>query len=129
MLHQVWISEVEMPDELRTLARKWRDIAHAAGWQYWHWNTSESSNLLRLHFPTLVPTYDSYPLRRPVMKADVVRLAILAVHGGIFVDLDHLPQRMTAIASARQTRTLASFAAIHHRLLHERATSVQRDHG
>ena len=105
VLHQIWISRVHMPDELQQLLQLWRQRAHAAGWEHWLWTTKESEQLMTLHFPELVRTYRSYA--RAVMRADAVRLAILMVHGGAYLDLDFAP-RATAMQELEQGLSMHS---------------------
>lgn len=57
------------------------------GWQVRLFDDEDCREFMRQEFPERVlRVYDSLP--RPVMRADMWRYAVLAVHGGLYTDLD-----------------------------------------
>lgn len=56
------------------------------GWSHRLWTDADARALIASRFPHVLATYDGYAT--PVQRADVARYAILAVHGGVYLDMD-----------------------------------------
>jgi hypothetical protein len=56
-----------------------------AGWTYEFWDDARFEALIRKEFPELLSTYRGMS---GIKRADVARLAVMAVHGGVYLDLD-----------------------------------------
>ncbi|KAJ3293230.1 hypothetical protein HDU79_000599 [Rhizoclosmatium sp. JEL0117] len=53
------------------------------------WTDQDNYDLIAEHYPWFLPTYESY--KRPIMKADAVRVFYLHRYGGVYADLDVIP--------------------------------------
>ena len=80
------------PGELFQLSRqRWQQVAAAMGAQYQHWEADMVDCLVRTHYPFLWTTYQD--VRFPIMRADIGRICVLHRYGGLYSDLDCLPNR------------------------------------
>lgn len=79
-LHQVWLGTATRPIELRL-----RFLALCPGWRYELWNEDRLEQLTD-RFPRLPQALAR--ARRPAEASDLVRLAVLALHGGLYLDCD-----------------------------------------
>lgn len=78
IFHQIWLGQGPLPDEFVPYVESWR--AHHPDWEHHLW-TEETLP------PDLHPAvYER--LRSPAERSDVLRLELLARHGGIYVDTD-----------------------------------------
>jgi mannosyltransferase OCH1-like enzyme len=78
LLHQVWVGPAPLPSAYAA----WRDglLRLHPGWEYRLWTDETVGDL---------PGADLLPLCRSLSsRANVVRLAAVAVHGGIYLDCD-----------------------------------------
>ena len=71
--------------------RRWEQLAVSIGARYHLWNADEVDTLIRTRFGFLWKVYQN--VRYPVMRADMGRVAILYDYGGLYSDLDVLPNR------------------------------------
>lgn len=76
-----------IPASLGPLGSRWGSAL--PGWERRIWSREANRELWASHFPELLRVYDNYA--NPVQRADVVRLAYMHVHGGVYADLDVAP--------------------------------------
>lgn len=50
------------------------------------WNASAAEAFLTEHYPTILPTYTSYPY--PIQRVDLLKYFLLLHYGGLYMDLD-----------------------------------------
>jgi mannosyltransferase OCH1-like enzyme len=53
------------------------------------WDDEKSNKLIRIHFPQYVKLYNN--LQYSIQRTDMIRYCILYVHGGVYCDLDIIP--------------------------------------
>ena len=71
----------------------WSACAGRMGARYHLWNAAEVETLMRTRYPQFWDTYQR--VRYPVMRADIARIAILHAYGGLYADLDTMPNRQS----------------------------------
>ena len=71
----------------------WSKCAWSMGARYHLWNAAEVETLMRTRYPQFWDTYQT--VRYPVMRADIARIAILHAYGGLYADLDTMPNRQS----------------------------------
>ena len=71
----------------------WSACAGRMGARYHLWNAAEVETLMRTRYPQFWDTYQT--VRYPVMRADIARIAILHAYGGLYADLDTMPNRQS----------------------------------
>ena len=71
--------------------KMWRDVAASMGATYHLWNAAEIESLMKMHYPNYWAMYCD--VRYPVMRCGIGRLAILHRYGGLYSDLDCMPNR------------------------------------
>ena len=84
VLHQTYRDDHSIP-------LQWQEASNScqrlhSDYQYRFWSDTDGRRLIKNEFPDLLPTFDSYPY--DIQRADVIRLAVLYVYGGIYLDLD-----------------------------------------
>lgn len=84
ILHQTW-KDNNVPEQWKAYQEK--AIALHPGWEYRLWTDDANDAFIKQHYPDLFPIYNAYP--KPVMKADVIRYAIMDQMGGYYLDLDY----------------------------------------
>ena len=62
--------------------RRWEELAQSMVSRYHMWDADEVDTLIRTHYAFLWETYKD--VRRPVMRADMGRVAVLHRYGGPF---------------------------------------------
>jgi len=82
-LHQIWVGSAPFPDKYDEIISSWGRICPS--WSYRLWRNQDVDDLLT-QYPELAELYEKLPT--PVLKADMIRIVILWVHGGIYADLD-----------------------------------------
>lgn len=80
IFHRVWLGSRKMPAEFERYWNHWRHL-HPS-WEFRTWTTP----LVRLNNQ---PLYDVQI--NPGVRADILRVEILAAHGGVYVDTDMEP--------------------------------------
>ena len=55
-------------------------------WKYVLMTDADNREFVRRYFPDFLPYYDGFEY--PIQRADAVRYCFLAIHGGIYMDLD-----------------------------------------
>lgn len=70
---------------------KWSEVASGMGAQYILWKACDVEALMKQRYPEFWDMYQS--ARYPIMRCDIGRLAIIHSYGGLYSDLDVLPNR------------------------------------
>jgi mannosyltransferase OCH1-like enzyme len=78
VFHQIWLGPSPLPDELAPFVESWR--RHHPHWEHHLWTEETLPAGLRRE------VYER--LRAPAERSDVLRLELLARHGGVYVDTD-----------------------------------------
>jgi len=89
IIHQVWYQfssdkPATPPAEYDHMRQSWLDMN--PGWEVRLWNEADSVAFLQAHFPEMLPVFLNY--KKPIMRVDSIRYAILAHYGGVYVDVD-----------------------------------------
>ena len=71
--------------------RRWKQCAAAMGVPCHLWTADEVDHLMRTHYERFWDMYKN--ARFPVMRCDIGRIAILHRFGGLYSDLDVVPNR------------------------------------
>lgn len=87
-IHQIWLDfgkGVKSPPEEQygRFRRSWQDMYPEH--EYMLWNDEMGERLVRTEFPAFWSLYRSI---KPIQRADMLRIFILAKHGGIYADMD-----------------------------------------
>ena len=94
-IHQIYglfRDDKEMPLLFQQSSAAWQKHAVHTEAQYRLWSADEVDALARSHLPAeVLRIYEG--ARYPVMRADIGRILILYVYGGLYADLDVLPNR------------------------------------
>ncbi|CAF1069412.1 unnamed protein product [Adineta ricciae] len=84
IIHQTWRDENTIPNNWQQASKTCRSLH--PNYEYRFWTDAAARRLIEKEFPCLLSTYDSYPY--DIQRADVIRLIVLYVFGGIYLDLD-----------------------------------------
>lgn len=84
ILHQTYRNQSSIPFQWQRASNSCRALH--SNYEYKFWSDSDARRLIEKEFPSLLPTFDSYPY--DIQRADVIRLVVLYVYGGIYLDLD-----------------------------------------
>lgn len=84
LMHQVWVGGKPLPAKFAAWAEDFR--RHHPGWTYRLWDDAQIEALLREHFPAHVALFRR--TRSYSQQSDLARHAILAIHGGLYLDTD-----------------------------------------
>ncbi|CAE7524184.1 cfap299 [Symbiodinium microadriaticum] len=79
-IHQIWLGPRRWPEPCERFAGEWK--ARHPTWEYRLWTDDDAGEELRGH-PGLAKAADN-----PAEKSDILRLAIILRHGGLYVDVD-----------------------------------------
>ena len=71
--------------------KAWQRVASSMGAKYHLWNAVEVETLMKNEYTEFWKMYRD--VRYPIMRCDMARLAILHSYGGLYADLDILPNR------------------------------------
>jgi hypothetical protein len=85
VLHQTWKTK-ETPESCAAYRKSWTTLNPT--WSVRLWDDAEGDALLAMHFPNLTQALREHNVTEGVKLADITRIAILYVHGGIYADLD-----------------------------------------
>ena len=69
----------------------WSDVAKGMGAEHHLWNAEELESLVKQKYPQFWNMYCD--VRYPIMRADIGRIVIIHAYGGLYADLDVLPNR------------------------------------
>ena len=82
----------DMPELFKQSSLAWQQYAADTDAQYVLWNADQIDSLARLHLPaSVLEVYVN--ARYPIMRADIGRILVLYKYGGLYADLDILPNR------------------------------------
>lgn len=96
IIHQTWRNAYSIPENWQQASNSCRALH--SNYQYRFWSDREARRLIAKEFPCLLETFDAYPY--DIQRADVIRLVVLYVYGGIYLDLD-----IVCLKSLDQLRT------------------------
>eukprot|EP00439_Symbiodinium_sp_Y106_P033541 s3652_g4.t1 len=82
-IHQIWLGPRRWPEPCKRFAGEWK--ARHPTWEYRLWTDEDAGEELRGH-PGLTKAYEAAD--NPAEKSDILRLAIILRHGGLYVDVD-----------------------------------------
>ena len=85
--------------------QRWRQVATDMGAEYHLWSADELDSLVKQQYPASWRMY--VDARYPVMRVDIGRVAILHAYGGMYADMDTVPNR------SRYSQTLLSVGRVH----------------
>ena len=71
--------------------RRWKQVAASCGAIYHLWTPDEIETLIRNEYPQYWPTYVN--VRYPIQRVDMARILIAHFYGGLYSDMDVLPNR------------------------------------
>ncbi len=95
LFHQIWIGPDPLPLEFEAYRASWR--AHHPEWEFRLWEEDNLPGDLRT-----AAVYERE--RRPVERADILRLELLWKYGGVYVDIDM--ECLRPLGRARRRRGL-----------------------
>lgn len=79
ILHQIWVGPEALPDEFRGYRESWS--RHHPDWELRLWTEQ--------NLPADFTRKEAYErLRKPVERADIIRLEVLLRFGGVYADMD-----------------------------------------
>lgn len=86
ILHFMWLSpnDDSIPERYRPNVAQWTQ--YHPDWEIRTWNMTQVEELMQKHYPTYYQQFKSLP--KVISKCDIARMAVLAVHGGVYTDLD-----------------------------------------
>ena len=94
MIHQIYglyRDGKPMPPLFCESKRRWQQLAVNTNARYHLWDADEVDTLVKNHYGFI---WDGYKkCRYPVMRADIARICILHRYGGMYSDLDVIPNR------------------------------------
>jgi mannosyltransferase OCH1-like enzyme len=84
IIHQTW-------RDANTIPMSWQQASNSCrslhpNYEYRLWTDQDGRRLIEKEFPCLLSTFDSYPY--DIQRADIIRLIVLYVYGGIYLDFD-----------------------------------------
>jgi len=88
IIHQSY-KTAELPARWAKTPEQWRK--HHPDFEYRFWSDFDNRELIRLQYPWMLETYDSYPF--PIQRADAARYFVILTYGGVYADLDVKPLR------------------------------------
>lgn len=81
-----------MPEKYLAGTQEWQKVH--PDWQYRFWDRDSIVAVAQAHFPDLVPELkDDTSSLALIERCDIGRLVVLAVHGGVYSDLDYVPKK------------------------------------
>ena len=75
----------------QTSQRKWMEVADQSGAAYMLWTADDLESLMKQRYHQYWDMYCN--VRYPIMRCDIGRLAIIHSYGGLYSDLDVVPNR------------------------------------
>jgi inositol phosphorylceramide mannosyltransferase catalytic subunit len=83
VVHQTWKSTTP-PSPYREWRQECIDLN--PDWEFKIWTDDDNRELVRLHYPSLLSTYDNYDVN--IKRIDSARYMMLHRYGGVYMDLD-----------------------------------------
>ena len=84
IIHQTYRHIDSIPLKWQAASNSCRSLH--SNYEYRFWSDNQGRRLIETEFPSLLPTFDSYPY--DIQRADVIRLVVLYIYGGIYIDFD-----------------------------------------
>jgi mannosyltransferase OCH1-like enzyme len=84
IIHQTYRDIHSIPYQWQQASNSCRTLH--SNYEYKFWTDEQGRQLIEKVFPCLLSTFDSYPYN--IQRADVIRLVVLYVYGGIYIDFD-----------------------------------------
>ena len=84
ILHQTYRDQSSIPFQWQQASNSCRTLH--PNYEYKFWSDVDGRRLIENQLPYLLPTFDSYPY--DIQRADVIRLVVLYIYGGIYLDFD-----------------------------------------
>jgi mannosyltransferase OCH1-like enzyme len=84
ILHQTYRDVDSIPFQWQQASNSCRTLH--SNYEYKFWTDNEGRRLIEKEFSCLLSTFDSYPYN--IQRADVIRLVVLYIYGGIYLDMD-----------------------------------------
>lgn len=83
-IHQIWLGGGEPPPECKDCMETWKAL-HPE-WEYRLWSDDDAEGEIEASCPSLLQPYQQ--AGNPAEKSDLLRLALVLRHGGLYVDVD-----------------------------------------
>ncbi|KAM0747596.1 hypothetical protein T439DRAFT_328822 [Meredithblackwellia eburnea MCA 4105] len=83
IIHQTWKTE-DVPEKWSKVREECMEMH--PDYEYLLWTDISSRSFIATHYPSFLPTFDSY--RYPIQRADAIRYFVLHHFGGVYMDLD-----------------------------------------
>ncbi|KAK6507742.1 hypothetical protein TWF481_006164 [Arthrobotrys musiformis] len=90
IIHQIWKSSNVSEYSKDPSYRSWKAVYEPRKYTVKLWTDDEIHELIKVKYPSLLPTYESYP--HNIQRADMARLVVVHSEGGIYADLDVYPR-------------------------------------
>jgi len=90
IIHMMWISkdepfiDVPIPEKNNKYIDAWKQ--NNTDFEFMHWSGKNTLNLIETYFPEYLEFYKK--LSPTISKCDFARFAIVAIYGGVYVDID-----------------------------------------
>lgn len=90
IIHQIFglLGDTEMNDLFKKSHNAYKEFADKNGYEYILWSGDACNELIK-DYPDYIELYNS--VRFSIMKVDIIRFIILHKYGGLYADLDTLP--------------------------------------
>ena len=85
--------DAEMPVLFRESQARWRRVADQTGAMYFCRGPADVETLIKMYFPDVWPIYVSGLRFDHIERVDIARICILIVCGGMYIDMDCMPNR------------------------------------
>ena len=111
IIHQIWLGprEGRFNDTLASSVEAWDDFARAFGYEHHLWSAEDIENLAPyMHPRNLALIHRFIDSRAYHAAADTLRLELIHIFGGVYVDCDFMPP--TIEGSIGQPRTVSTNA-------------------
>jgi hypothetical protein len=82
IIHQIWLGTKPLPPAYAEYAKTWQQ--HFPGWTYKLWRDADVEALAPFVSPYVVQQ-----IFAPVVRADLLRIELLRLYGGMYADLDY----------------------------------------
>ena len=85
LIHQTWKTE-QVPSQWQASVTAYQKLP---GFTYRLWTDADNYRFMKNYFPAFLSLYESYP--HPIQRADMIRYFLLYQYGGVYSDLDLVP--------------------------------------
>lgn len=104
-VHQTW-KTTQIPEKWRPSHEGCLELCRQENFVYVLWTDDMNRKLIQVHYPWFLKTYDAYP--KAIMKADAARYFFLHRFGGLYLDLDEVPNVPEWTRFIRYARSVTS---------------------